>query len=90
MANSTVLLMPEDAAAELGIAIQTLAKWRHQHKGPPFVRIGRNIRYRPAAIVAWIEAQEVDPTVALPPLRPKPPQGPGEEAPEIEDDIVDP
>ena len=34
-----------DAAARLGLKVATLRAWRHQGRGPAFVRLGRAIRY---------------------------------------------
>ena len=34
-----------DAAARLGLKVSTLRAWRHQRRGPAFVRLGRAIRY---------------------------------------------
>jgi excisionase family DNA binding protein len=34
-----------EAAARLGLKVATLRAWRHQGKGPAFVRLGRAIRY---------------------------------------------
>ena len=38
-------LTEADAAARLGLKVATLRAWRHQGKGPTFVRLGRAIRY---------------------------------------------
>lgn len=51
-----VLLKPEEAAA-LGLAQQTLARWRCEGAGPPFVLAGRAVRYRRADLSAWIESR---------------------------------
>ena len=34
-----------DAATRLGLKVATLRAWRHQGKGPAFLRFGRAIRY---------------------------------------------
>lgn len=38
-------LTEADAAARLGLKVATLRAWRHQGKGPAFLRLGRAIRY---------------------------------------------
>ena len=44
-----------EVADRLGLSRWALVAWRHQHKGPEFVRIGRNtIRYPRAAFEAWL------------------------------------
>ena len=52
-------LLPEGAlAAQLGITIRTLQRWRQLRKGPPWLAIGRAIFYRAAATRDWILRQE--------------------------------
>ena len=53
------VLTTAQAAAALGVPPRRLAKWRMRNDGPPFVRLGlKTVRYRPAALAAWIAAQE--------------------------------
>jgi excisionase family DNA binding protein len=51
------LLTEDQAAAYLGLVPNTLAKWRMRGEGPPFVRVGRLIRYDRTAIDRWVESQ---------------------------------
>lgn len=53
-------LSNEEAAQELGIAPQTLINWRSQRKGPKSYKSGRNVRYRPADVAAWLENNSVE------------------------------
>lgn len=49
------LLTTTQAAHYLGISPDTLATWRVRiSDGPPFVRVGRAIRYRHADLAEWI------------------------------------
>ena len=41
----------------LGIPVNTLYGWRCRGEGPPGYRIGRYVRYRRAAVEAWLEMQ---------------------------------
>ena len=41
----------------LGVPVATLYSWRHRREGPTGYRIGRHVRYRRAAVEAWIETQ---------------------------------
>jgi len=50
---SDVLLKPNEAAAFLQVSLSWLAKARATNVGPPFVRIGRCIRYSRAALLRW-------------------------------------
>ena len=53
------LLTTEQAAALLQLSPRTLRRWRSEGKGPPWVALGsRRVRYRRAAIQAWLEAHE--------------------------------
>ena len=47
----------EDAANYLGVAVKTLYGWRWQNTGPQSYRVGRFVRYRPAEVRAWVDAQ---------------------------------
>ena len=38
-------LTESEAAIRLGLKVATLRAWRHQGRGPAFVRLGRAIRY---------------------------------------------
>lgn len=40
------------------ISEKTLANWRSLGQGPPFLKVGTGVRYRPAAVEAWAEEQE--------------------------------
>ena len=42
----------------LGIPVATLYKWRQHEEGPPAVRLGKHIRYRPEAVKEWLRSQE--------------------------------
>ncbi|MFC3118935.1 helix-turn-helix transcriptional regulator [Jhaorihella thermophila] len=48
----------EELARELGVSVDTLARWETRRIGPPNVRVGRRVIYRRAAVLAWLEAQE--------------------------------
>ena len=38
-------LTEAEAAERLGLKVATLRAWRHQGKGPAYVRLGRAVRY---------------------------------------------
>lgn len=63
--GSRLELIPEaDAAASLGVACQTLRKWSVMRKGPPRVKVGKKVFYRPESLNAWLHGQERDPAAA--------------------------
>jgi excisionase family DNA binding protein len=48
------LLSPAEVSELLGAAVQTLARWRSEDRdGPPFVKVGRLVRYRRADLERW-------------------------------------
>ncbi len=53
------------AAKSLGMAVQTLRNWRCQRKGPPYIRLGRSIRYQVKDIEAYKQKKRVDPENSL-------------------------
>lgn len=58
------MLPPQEAAKILNVAHNTLRFWRHERRGPAFVRIGeRLIRYRRVDLEAWVERHRCDPAL---------------------------
>jgi excisionase family DNA binding protein len=55
-ATSVSPLTETDAAVRLGVKVATLRAWRHQGKGPAFVRLGRAIRYLTTDIDEFLQA----------------------------------
>lgn len=63
----THLMTTKEAAAFLDLKPNTLVKWRQRGEGPPFVRLGANVRYAEADLRAYIEGNRVFPvTLAMP------------------------
>lgn len=50
------LLTPEAAATRLAVSPATLERWRVRREGPPFVKLGRLVRYRGADLDAYVRA----------------------------------
>lgn len=50
------LLSVEQVADFLGVPVNTLYQWRHKGTGPTAFRVGRFLRYDPADVRAWLEA----------------------------------
>jgi hypothetical protein len=49
------------AAVRLGLKVATLRAWRHQGRGPAYVRLGRAIRYLPEDIGDFLRANRYGP-----------------------------
>ncbi len=63
------LLRAEDVAEITGLSVETLAQWRSQRRGIPFVKLSRNVvRYRQSDLDAWLAERivrvEQDPSIA--------------------------
>ena len=54
----TPLLTPEDVAAEIGVSLRTLSRWRTDGTGPPWIKAGHHARYRPADVEAWLTRRQ--------------------------------
>lgn len=51
------LLTPAEVAERLRVSTRTLEFWRHQGRGPAFVRLGKRVRYRADDVEGFIDAQ---------------------------------
>lgn len=40
----------------IGIAPQTLARWRYEGKGPRYIKIGRKVAYKVNDIKVWLKS----------------------------------
>jgi predicted DNA-binding transcriptional regulator AlpA len=47
-----------DLAEFLGTSVRTVYGWRLRGVGPPPVKIGGLLRWRPADVHAWVESQK--------------------------------
>ena len=52
------------AAEILCVAVQTLRNWRHQRKGPAYLKISRSVRYRVDDLEKYINSKRIDPEKA--------------------------
>lgn len=55
--DPTELIADAEAAEILRQRTQTLAAWRCEKRGPPYVKIGRRIFYRRSDIAEWLGKQ---------------------------------
>lgn len=60
------LLRPRELSELLGVPVGTLANWRSARTGPPFVEIGRHVRYRRGDVDEWIAARLFVPETVIP------------------------
>lgn len=59
------LLSEADYAALRGVSIRTIQRERALRSGPPFIKLGKSIFYRPAAIEAWLLSREQTPVRSI-------------------------
>jgi predicted DNA-binding transcriptional regulator AlpA len=53
-----VLLTPKETASRLKVSLSWLAKARMRGDGPPYIRVGRSIRYSEAALLQWMKSRQ--------------------------------
>lgn len=62
--SGSVLIDEKQLCAELGISGVTATKWRAKAEGPPFIKVGRLVRYRRSDVEAWLLSRTVGRRVA--------------------------
>jgi len=55
--DQQAILTPREAANYLGLSTSWLAKLRLTGEGPPFLKLGRQVRYWRADLDAWLSAR---------------------------------
>jgi excisionase family DNA binding protein len=53
------LLTAGEVAAVTGLSVETLAQWRSQRRGIPYLKVGRAVRYDPADVQTYLEGCRV-------------------------------
>ncbi len=49
------------AAKEMDISVQTLRNWRCKRKGPPYIKIGRSVRYDLKEVMEYMKRHTIHP-----------------------------
>lgn len=57
-ASAFALLTPKEVADRLQVSCSFLAKARMRGDGPPYIRVGRSIRYAEAALSQWMKSRQ--------------------------------
>lgn len=50
-------LSKSQLAAELGVTVRTITRWRMMRTAPPAVRVAGRVMFKRADVKQWIEAQ---------------------------------
>ncbi|MCG3041152.1 helix-turn-helix domain-containing protein [Streptomyces sp. S1A] len=57
-------LTPDDIARLFGVPLETVYAWRKKRTGPPGFRVGKHLRYDPAAVRHWAAERMATDTAA--------------------------
>jgi predicted DNA-binding transcriptional regulator AlpA len=57
-APTCLLLTPKETATRLRLSTSWLAKARMRGDGPPYIKMGRAIRYNEATILQWMKSRQ--------------------------------
>jgi predicted DNA-binding transcriptional regulator AlpA len=57
-ASTVDLLKPKEVAARLKVSVSWLAKARMRGDGPPYIPVGRSIRYAETSLIQWMRSQQ--------------------------------
>jgi len=52
------LLTEREAATLTSFSPRTLQGWRQRNQGPPYVRVGRSVRYWESRVLSWLASLE--------------------------------
>jgi predicted DNA-binding transcriptional regulator AlpA len=50
------LLTDREVSTMLGVSVATVRRWRLFRTGPPYIKIGSSVRYRPDEVTRWLAA----------------------------------
>jgi predicted DNA-binding transcriptional regulator AlpA len=59
LAANSPLIDERQLCAELGISSVTATKWRAKAAGPPFIKVGRLVRYRRTDVETWLASRTI-------------------------------
>ena len=64
MFDETRLYTPRDPELRVIASYSLLAQWRHEGRGPAYIKSGARVLYSGKALNEWLEAQTVQPAAA--------------------------
>jgi predicted DNA-binding transcriptional regulator AlpA len=62
LANDSRLYTEQEVSKRFGCSVELLRKWRRNHTGPSYHRLGKLIRYSETSIDSWLDEHRVDTT----------------------------
>ena len=57
--DKDVVLTPDELSTRWRIAVSTLKNWRVQGRGPTFIKLGENVRYKLSDVLDYEKQNEV-------------------------------
>ena len=48
-------LTEKEVANQISVSLASLSRWRLEHRGPPFVKVGALVRCRPEDLEQWLQ-----------------------------------
>jgi len=61
MRNQAITATEKQVSELFGWAVSTLRNWRCLGKGPPYLKVGRSVRYRLEDVEAYLDSHRVEP-----------------------------
>ncbi|TDC54378.1 DNA-binding protein [Jiangella ureilytica] len=58
MTSMDQLWTVDDVSHFLRVPVKTLYQWRWRGEGPPARKVGRHLRYDPAKLRMWLDAED--------------------------------
>lgn len=59
MNSPKTYLSPKEVEELFNLPMTTLEKWRYRKIGPPYLKLGKLVRYRSDEVESWIERHRV-------------------------------
>jgi predicted DNA-binding transcriptional regulator AlpA len=59
MENKARYINERETSKIMGLSLPTLRNYRHLRKGPPYVKIGRAVRYNQTDIFKFMESKKI-------------------------------
>lgn len=57
---SDALWSIQELARYLGVPVRTIYAWRYKREGPPGLRLGKHLRFRPGDVQEWLATLDPD------------------------------
>jgi excisionase family DNA binding protein len=57
--HKPIYLSDSEVAERLRLSRQAIQKWRQKHVGPPYIKLGKTVRYDAEELEAWIQSRTV-------------------------------